>query len=105
LVLVFERSERATADWIGAGLDLDLEMLEFINSGIFRRRRRGGYLKELKQRFPGPIVVDMYCLLRVELELSIQAKALMMLRKEGLNVPAHADTRPGLEDLSALENS
>lgn len=105
LVLVFERSERATADWIGAGLDLDLEMLELINSGIFRHTRLGGYLEELKQRFPGPIVVDMYCLLRVELELSIQAKALMMLRKEGLNVPAHADTRRGLEELSALEKS
>ena len=105
LIVVFERSERATADWIGAGLDLDLEMLQLINSDIFRHTRLGTYLEELKQRFPGPIVVDMFCLLRVELELSIQAKALMMLRKEGLNVPAHPDTRRGLEELSALEKS
>jgi hypothetical protein len=105
LILVFERSERATADWIGAGLDLDLEMLDLINSGIFLHTRLSTYLGELKQRFPGPVVVDMYCLLRVELEVSIQAKALMMLRKEGLNVPIHSDTRRGLEELSALERS
>jgi RsiW-degrading membrane proteinase PrsW (M82 family) len=105
LVLVFERSERATAEWIGAGLDLDLEMLELINSDVFRHTRLGTYLGELRQRFPGPVVVDMFCLLRVELELSIQAKALMLLRKEGLDAATHPDTRRGLEELSSLERS
>jgi len=105
LIVVFERSERATADWIGAGLDLDLEMLQLVTSEMFEHTRLGSYLAELKQRFPGSIVVDMFCLLRVELELSIQAKAVMMLRKEGLEAPIHPDTRRGLEELSALERS
>jgi RsiW-degrading membrane proteinase PrsW (M82 family) len=105
LIVVFERSERATADWIGAGLDLDLEMLQLVTSEMFRHTRLGTYLEELRKRFPGPIVVDMFCLLRVELELSIQAKAVMMLRKEGLDAPIHPDTRRGLEELSALERS
>lgn len=105
LIVVFERSERATADWIGAGLDLDLEMLQLINSEVFRHTRLSTYLEELRRRLPGPVVVDMFCLLRVELELSIQAKALMMLRKDGVNAAVHPDTRRGLEELSALERS
>ncbi len=105
MIAVFERSERATADWIGAGLDLDLEMLKLITTDTFGHTRLRSYLDELRQRFPGHVIVDMFCLLRVELELSIQAKALMMLRKEGLNAPIHPDTRRGLDELAALEKS
>ena len=33
-------------------------------------------LQELKSRFEGPVVADMVCLLRLQLELSVQARAL-----------------------------
>src|SRR2546425_3570314 len=78
---VFERSERVTRDWIGAGLDLDIELLELVKSDGFAFTRFGRYLQELRARVPGAVVADMFCLLRVELELAVQAKALLIARE------------------------
>src|SRR5439155_19180893 len=75
VVAVFERSERATREWVGAGLDLDLELLKLVVSDQFPTTRFGAYLRQLRARFDGAIVADMFCLLRVELELAVQAKA------------------------------
>ena len=48
VLLVFERSERATRDWVVAGLDLDLEVLSLVQSDAFAFTRFGGYLRELR---------------------------------------------------------
>ena len=81
---VFERSERATREWVGAGLDLDLELLQLVLSEHFQTTRLGDYLRELREHFEGPVVADMFCLLRLELELGVQAKARIMARNAGL---------------------
>ena len=75
VVAVFERSERLTREWVGDGLDLDVELLALIRSSYFGETRLGRYLTELQTRFPGPVVADMFCLLQLELELGIRAKA------------------------------
>ncbi len=106
LVLVlFERSEAATREWVGAGLDLDVELLDLLSSEAFHGTRFGRYLAELRERFPGPVVVDMSCLLRLELELAVQAKALLITRKAGLDMPVHPDVTAGLRELDHLRAS
>lgn len=105
MLVVFERSEAATRDWVVAGLDLDLEVLNLITSDAFTFTRFGTYLHELRERFPGPVVMDMFCLLRLELELSVQAKALILMRKAGLNIPPHPDIAEGLRELRHLRQS
>lgn len=105
MMVVFQRSEAATRDWVGAGLDLDLELLQLISSDAFTYTRFGTYLQELRGRFPGPVVVDMFCLLRLELELSVQAKTLLIARKAGLDLPVHVDIRIGLAELRHLRSS
>lgn len=105
VVAVFERSERATREWLGAGFDLDLELLRLLLSGEFGETRLGSYLKALRASFPGPVVADMLCLLRVELELSVRAKGLLMAREAGLAAPAGADVAARLAELSYLERS
>jgi protease PrsW len=105
VVWVFDRSERTTREWIGAGLDLDLEVLQLIVSEHFAVTRFGRYLHELRERFPGPVVADMYCLLRLELELGVQAKALVMARGAGLDLPADADLHAALAERKYLHHS
>ena len=105
VVTVFQRSEKATHEWVGAGLDLDLELLSLVSSEDFGYTRLGGYLRELKQRFPGKVVTDMFCLLRVELELSVQAKAMLMAREAGLVVPVHQDALSALHEIKYLRGS
>ena len=56
VLFVFERSEVATRDWVGAGLDLDSVLAEDVSSEGFGHTRFGRYLRELRERFPGPVV-------------------------------------------------
>jgi RsiW-degrading membrane proteinase PrsW (M82 family) len=102
---VFERSERATREWVGEGLDLDVELLNLVTSPDFGRTRLGKYLGQLKERFPGPVVADMFCLLRVELELAIRAKGMLMAREAGLETSADPDVKARLQELRYLRGS
>lgn len=102
---VFERSERSTREWIGAGLDLDLMLHETFASEALESTRFGTYLKELRQRFPGEIVVDMLCLLRIEVELSIQAKGVLIARDAGVAMPVHPDAHSAVEEIRQLRAS
>ncbi|MBS1819430.1 MAG: PrsW family intramembrane metalloprotease [Acidobacteria bacterium] len=105
VLVVFERSERATREWVGAGLDLDVELLGIFASDQFPTTRFGRYLEQLRGRFPGPVVVDMFCLLRLEVELSVQAKARLLAREAGLEMEPHPDIAAGLRELHALRAS
>ena len=105
VVAVFERSERATREWLGVGLDSDLELFESIAPGQALQTRLGEYLRSLKARFPGEVVADMLCLLRIQAELAIRAKGLLLAREAGLEVPVGDDVRANLLELRYLEKS
>jgi hypothetical protein len=47
----------------------------------------------------------MYCLLRLELELSVQAKALIMARGAGVQLPADEDLNAILAEREGLKQS
>ena len=51
IIIVFQRSEASTRDWVGAGLDLDVELLELVRSEHFASTRFGTYLQELRTPF------------------------------------------------------
>lgn len=105
LVVVFERSEKAVSDWLGMGFDADTELLELINSGDFSTSKVGMYLNSLKEKFEGPIVVDLLCYLRLHTELSIRAKGLLMLRESGFENTTGEETKAKLQELTYLEGS
>ncbi len=105
VVLIFEHSESRTRDWLGTGLDTDLEVVETIASGQALETRLGHYLGSLKERFPGEVVADMLCLLRIQAELSIRAKGLLIAREVGLEPPMGDDVRDLLTELRYLERS
>jgi protease PrsW len=105
VVYVFQRSERATRDWIGGGLDLDLELLQLVLSEHFAGTHFGQYLQQLRHRFAAPVVVDMFCLLRLELELSVQARARVMARAAGVKMLPDADLAAYAAELGALRQS
>ena len=100
VVVVFERSERATREWVGAGLDLDLTLLQLIMSDGFQTTRFARYLSALPSRFEGAVVADMFCLLRVELELAVQAKARLIAHEAGLDLPVDDDLHAALAERS-----
>jgi len=62
-------------------------------------------LDALKEHFPGEVVADMLCLLRIQAELSIRAKGLLLAREAGLEPAVGADVRDRLTELRYLERS
>jgi len=105
LTVVFQQSERSVSDWLGLGFDADTELLQIINSGEFSTSNVGMYLHSLKEKFEGPIVVDLLCYLRLHTELSIRAKGLLMMREQGFMDKAGEETKAKLEELKFLESS
>jgi hypothetical protein len=105
VLAVFDRSERLTREWVGDGLDLDVELLALIRSSQFGETRLGRYLTELQSRFPGPIVADMFCLLRIELELGIRAKGMLMAREAGFDLPIDDEVRASLAERAYLQRA
>jgi hypothetical protein len=105
LLGVFEWSEKTMREWIGSGLDLDVELLQLLSSPDFHGTRFALYLEQLRARFAGPVVADMLCLLRLQLELSAEAKGKLLARAAGVEVAADDDTRAALAELRALRAS
>ncbi len=105
LFVVFQRSERAVADWLGRGFDADAQMLESINSGRFSDSPVGRYLSSLRERFHGPVVADLLCYLRLYTELALRAKGILMMRESGFEVGVDEDTRASFAELRYLEKS
>jgi protease PrsW len=105
VLAVFGRSERLTREWVGDGLDLDVQLLALMRSSHFGETRLGRYLTELQSRFPGPIVADMFCLLQLELELGIRAKGMLMAREAGFEVPIDDQVRASLAERAYLQRT
>jgi len=104
IVTVFEQSERATADWLGRSFDTGIELLESIESGAITDSPLGRYLSSL-HRFPGPVVADMLCLLRVHAELALRAKGVLIARSAGVVVPLDDEVKAKFAELHFLERS
>ena len=101
----FERGEKALEDWLNVGFDADTQVLEMILSGNLSDAPVGAYLRSLKERFRGEVVVDMLCFLRLHLELSLRAKGLLMMREAGFPVSLDTADRASLDELDFLERS
>lgn len=105
VLMTFEHSERSTREFVGDGMDLDMELLKLVLSDDFGQTRLGAYLQELRSRFPGPVVADMFCLMRVELELGIRVKGMLLAREAGIDVPIDQEILDRLAEVKYLEKS
>ena len=104
--LVFRESERNLRDWLDTDLDAKVRLLESINTGTFLDSPAGRYLQTLRERFRGEALADMLCCLRLNGELALRAKGVLLLRESGLEEPAlDAETRDKLAELAQLERA
>ena len=105
VLVVFRRSEVATRRWLGIGFDTDRELLEMITTGVLAETRIGRYLESMEDRFPGEIVADMLCYLRLHLELSIRAKGMLLMRDAGFEIPPDAEAEDHIAEIRYLEKN
>ena len=102
---LFQDSEKRTRSWLGTGFDTDQELLKLIISGGIPGTRIGDYLSALKEHFAGTVVVDMLCLIRIRVELSVRAKGILMMREAGFAVQPDPSTRAKFSEMKYLEES
>lgn len=102
---IFFISEKSTRNWLDVGFDSDVELLGLITSGRLTATKIGKYLLSLKGKFPGEVVADMLCLLRIHLELSISAKGILLMKEAGFPVKPEANIREKFKELTYLEKS
>ena len=105
MMFVFSRSERAVEGWLGVGFDADRDLLELLDSGNFSESPHGQYLMALRSRFPGEVVADLLCYLRLHVELALRAKGVLMMRENGIEVPIDEATREKFEEMRYLEGA
>jgi RsiW-degrading membrane proteinase PrsW (M82 family) len=104
-LIVFQKSARSMHEWLEVDFDEDALLMEQINSGEFSESKIGRFLQDLKQKFPGTVVVDMLCYLRLYTELALRAKGVLMMRENGLDTPVGERTKAKFEEMRYLEKS
>lgn len=105
IIFVYENSERSLRTWLSMGMDEDMTMLEMILTGRSSETRFGQYLQSIRDYFPPSTVVDLFCYLRIYLELAIRAKGLLLLRQYGMNQSPDPAILEKLTEFKFLEKS
>ncbi len=105
MLLIFYRSERSLKDWLGISFDTDQELYEMLTTGDITESKAGRYLISLKEHFAGELVADMFCMLRLHLELSIRAKGILLMRESGFEPPSDPQVKETFRELEYLEKS
>lgn len=105
LMTIFSISEKSMNKWLQTGFDSDVKLLGFLKSGKFSETKQGRYLAGFRQVFAGEIVLDLFCYLRVYLELAIRAKGVLLMRESGLNIQADAEIKEKFIEMKYLEKS
>lgn len=103
--VVFDLSEKATRNWLGIGFDTDMELLDIITAGKISETKIGAYLQSLKTRFSGEVVADMFCWLRIHLELAVRAKGILLMKEKGFKAPPDPEIKEKFAELQYLEKS
>jgi RsiW-degrading membrane proteinase PrsW (M82 family) len=105
IFITFNQSEKYLREWLEISMDIDVWLLDYINSGRVSQTKIGQYIYSLKNQFPGEIVADMLCYIRLHLELAIRSKGILMMRETGFPVQKDPEIREKLNELKYLEKS
>ncbi len=84
LIVIFELNSIKIRKWIETEFDSDIALLKMINSGNFSETNIGRYIISIKEKLSKEQVFDMIVFIRLYLELSIKAKANLMMKENGL---------------------
>jgi protease PrsW len=105
MIAVFQQSENSLRQWLRVGFDSDQELLEMLMSGNLMGTPVGIYLGSLQKKFQPEVVVDIICYLRVHVELSIEAKGILLMRQSGFELPPDPAVKEKFDELRSLSKN
>jgi RsiW-degrading membrane proteinase PrsW (M82 family) len=100
---IFKRSEANTRNWLGTGLDSDMELLQILKAGDISKTKMGAYIKSIQDKFPPLVVGDIICYLRIYLELSVKAKGILIMKETGFELPPDPAIEAQFKELEYLD--
>ena len=102
---VFYLGGRFLRQWVSQGMDSDLDSLEDVRSGRMSQTNAGQFLLSIRNQFPPEVVLDMVALYQLHLELSVRAKAIMMLRESDMPILITDEDRDRVREWHYLQKS
>ncbi len=103
--ILFMSNEKSIAKWLDDELAAEVKLLSAMQKGMFSQTKAGQYLMTVKEKFAPDRFMDMYCYVRLYLELSIAAKRNMMLSEAGFPVPDDPDTMSKIKEFNILKKN
>ncbi len=102
-IMIFKHSEQSTRNWLGTGLDSDMEILQILMTGNISQSKLGDYLNKIQEKFSPEVTGDIICYLRIYLELSIKAKGILILKENGFSPKPDPEIDEQLTELNYLD--
>jgi len=102
-IFIFRFSEQRLHNWLEVEFSSEVALLNMMNRGEMLSTRAGKYLDSLKASFPPESILDLYCYIKLYLELSIKAKRNLMLRENDFPLVVEDDIDLKLAELKALK--
>jgi len=99
---IFENNEKTIRKWIDEEFDTEIDLLNMIESGQFGKTKTGKYINDIKSRYDPLIMVDMIMLIKLNLELSLQSKAALMIQSNDINVPFDTEIQQKIIEYNQL---
>lgn len=105
VVQIFSSSEKSLRNWMEEQSQSEFELLRMIKMGDFKSTRAGKYILSIKDRFSPEVILDMLAYIQLHLELSIKAKALLLMKETGFNPQKESEIESMLSELEFLSKS
>ncbi len=99
---LFVINEKSIGGWLEKELASEAGLLAAMRKGEFSSTHAGQYMQSVKENFDPETYLDMFCYVKLYLELSIQAKRNMMLAESGFEIPADPEAAERLEEFKTL---
>jgi RsiW-degrading membrane proteinase PrsW (M82 family) len=105
IIQIFTSSEKSLRNWMEEQSSSEFELLRMIKKGDFKSTRAGKYILSIKSRFSPEIILDMLAYIQLHLELSIKAKAQLLMKETGFNPQKESEIENMLSELEFLSKS
>jgi RsiW-degrading membrane proteinase PrsW (M82 family) len=105
MIVVFQRSENSLRQWLSVSFDSDQELWDMLTSGVLMETPVGQYLHSLQAQFKPEVVADMVCYLQIRVELSIEAKGILLMRQVGFELSPDPTVKEKFAELRFLKKN
>lgn len=102
---LFLQNQKSIYRWLDNTMESDSRLLAAMKRGEFSGTNAGQYLLTVKEQFKPEVFFDMYCYVKIFLELSLCAKRNLMLSEAGIEVPKDDLIVDNIKEFKNLEKN